>query len=57
MELNQELTEHLENSPELLSLLYDLDLLPEQVDRGTLNARRLHIIILRDRMEKGLEKP
>lgn len=40
----QETCKFINNSPELISLLYDLDLLPEQLDKGSKDFRRMMII-------------
>lgn len=36
--------EFISQTPELTGLLYDLNLLPEQVERGTLDEHRLYIL-------------
>ena len=42
--LGLELRQYINRTPVLISLLYDMDLLPEQVNEGTLDCRRMMIL-------------
>lgn len=43
--MNEAEKSYLNSTPELLSLLYDLDLMPEQLREGTVNWTRMIILI------------
>lgn len=46
---------HINQSPELLSLLYDIDLMPEQVKRGSIEHRQMLTIAIWHRNYYGPE--
>ena len=42
--VGSEMRRYINRTPALISLLYDIDLLPEQVEEGTLDWRRMMIL-------------